>query len=67
MKNYCDICFKCNDTEFCHSCSQPEICSEFKKCFDHKPYIMWGAMASFDDILRCVEKWRLYNEQTTEQ
>ncbi len=38
-----------------------------KKCFDHKPYIMWGAMASFDDILRCVEKWRLYNEQTTKQ
>lgn len=38
MKNYCDICFTCNDTEFCHSCSQ-----------------------------RCVEKWRLYNEQTTKQ
>ena len=58
MKNYCDICF---------TCSQSEICSEFKKCFDHKPYIMWGARASFDDILRCVEKWRLYNEQTTKQ
>ena len=38
-----------------------------KKCFDHNPYIMWGAMASFDDILRCVEKWRIYNEQTNEQ
>lgn len=48
-------------------CSQSEICVEFKKCFDHNPYIMWGAMASFDDILRCVEKWRLYNEQTNEQ
>ena len=67
MKNYCDICFTCNDTEFCHSCIQSEICSEFKKCFDHKPYIMWCEMASFDDILRCVEKWRLYNEQTNEQ
>ena len=22
MKNYCDICFTCNDTEYCHSCSQ---------------------------------------------
>ena len=51
MKNYCDICFICNDTEF-------------KKCFGHKPNIMWGAMSSFDDIMRCVEKWRLYNEQT---
>lgn len=30
MKNYCDICFTCNDTEYCHLCSQPEICSEFK-------------------------------------
>lgn len=29
--------------------------------------LMWGAMSSFDDILRCVEKWRLYNEQTTKQ
>lgn len=48
MKNYCDICFTCNDTEFCHSCIESEICSEFKKCFD--------------DILRCVEKWRVYNE-----
>lgn len=67
MKNYCDICFTCNDTEYCHLCNQSEICSEFKKCFDHKPNIMWGAMASFDDILRCVEKWRLYNEQTTKQ
>lgn len=36
-------------------------------CFDHKPYIMWGAMASFDDIMRSVEKWRVYNEQTVKQ
>lgn len=61
MKNYCDICFTCN------LCNQSEICSEFKKCFDHNPYIMWGAMSSFDDIQRSVEKWRLYNEQTTKQ
>lgn len=67
MKNYCEICFTCNDTEFCHSCSQPEICSEFKKCFEHKPYIKWGTMTSFDDIMRGVEKWRLYNEQTVKQ
>lgn len=53
MKNYCDICFTCNDTEFCHSCSQP--------------YIMWGTMTSFDDIMRCVEKWRVYNGQTVKQ
>ena len=67
MKNYCDICFTCNDTEVCYSCSQSEICSEFKKCFGANPHIMWSAMASFDDILRCVEKWGLYNEQTAEQ
>lgn len=42
MKNYCDICFTCNDTEFCHLCNQSKICHEFKKCFDNKPYIMWG-------------------------
>jgi hypothetical protein len=67
MKNYCDICFTCNGTESCHLCNQSDICSEFKKCFDNKPYIMWGEMASFDDILICVEKWRLYNGQTTKQ
>ena len=33
MKNYCDICFTCNDAEFCHLCNQPDICSEFKKVF----------------------------------
>lgn len=67
MKNYCDICFTCNDTEFCYLCNQSEICFEFKKCFDHIPCIMWGEMSSFDDILRCVEKWREYNGQTTKQ
>ncbi len=66
MKNYCDICFTCNSNEFCHSCSQLECCSEFKKCFGHKPYIMWGAMTSFDDVVRSIEKWRLYNEQIVE-
>ena len=30
MKNYCDICFTCNDTEFCHSCSQSEIVPNLK-------------------------------------
>lgn len=67
MKNYCEICFICNETEYCQSCSQPEICSEFKKCFKQEPHIMWGRMGSFDDILRSVEKWRKYNEQTNEQ
>lgn len=68
MKNYCDICFTCNNNnDFCHSCDQSYDCLKFRKCFGHKPYTMWGAMASFDDILRCVEKWRLYNEQTVKQ
>lgn len=67
MKNYRDICFICNDTEYCHSCSQTEICFEFKKCFGYKPYIMWGAMTGFDNIMRCDEKWREYNEQIVKQ
>lgn len=67
MKNYCDICFKCNDTEKCYTCEQIDDCAKFKECFGYIPGKMWGAMASFDDILRCVEKWRLYNEQTTKQ
>lgn len=52
MKNYCDISFTCNDTELCYSCSQSEICSEFKKCFEYNPHIMCGAMSGFDDIMR---------------
>lgn len=68
MKNYCDICFTCNDTEYCHLCSQLKCCTEFIKCFDHKPCIMWSAMTSFDDIVKCIEKWREYqNEQTAKQ
>jgi hypothetical protein len=67
MKNYCDICFKCNDTEMCYTCEQLDDCVKFKECFGYIPGKMWGAMASFDDILRCVEKWRLYNEQITKQ
>lgn len=47
MKNYCDICFTCNETEYCHLCNQSENCSEFKKCFGHKPYIMWGSNGKF--------------------
>ena len=38
-----------------------------EECFGYLPSEMWGAMSSFDDILRCVEKWRLYNEQTVKQ
>lgn len=66
MKNYCDICFICNDTEYCHLCNQSEIVPNLKSVLIIS-LIMWGAMASFDDILRCEEKWRLYNEQTTKQ
>lgn len=64
MKNYCDNCFKCNDTETCYTCEQDNECVKIKECFGHIPSKMCGAMESFDDILRCVEKWRVYNEQT---
>jgi hypothetical protein len=67
MKNYCDICFKCNDTETCYTCDQFDVCMKFKDCFGHIPSKMWGEMTSFDDIMRCVEKWRVYNEQTVKQ
>lgn len=51
MKNYCG-------TEFCHICSKPGICPEFKKCFGHKPYITCVvAMTSFDGIMGSVEEW----------
>lgn len=66
MKNYCDICFKCN-METCFTCEQLDDCVKFKECFGYIPSKMWRSMESFDDILRCIEKWRVYNEQTNEQ
>ena len=28
---------------------------------------VWRKVSSFEDILKCVEKWSLYNEQTIKQ
>ena len=67
MKNYCDMCFTCNNTKKCITCEQQKDCIEFDNCFLHIPSVMWGKMTSFDEIMRCVEKWRLYNEQTVKQ
>ena len=67
MKNYCDICFNCNDTQECYKCDQFSDCVKFKECFGYIPSKMWSSMTSFDDIQRCIEKWRLYNVQTNEQ
>ena len=67
MKNYCEMCFKCNDTNRCVKCEQFDECVKFQECFGYIPSTMQGAMSSFDDIIRCIEKWRIYNEQTTEQ
>lgn len=30
MKNYCDICFTCNDTEFCHHVASQRIVPNLK-------------------------------------
>lgn len=67
MKNYCDMCFKCNVTKVCITCEQLEDCNKFEEFFGYLPSDMWGTMSSFDDILRCTEKWRVYNEQTVKQ
>lgn len=65
-----DLCFTCNartTVEECEECRYEEICDKFYMCFAHYPSDVWRKVVSFDDILRCVEKWRLYNEQTTKQ
>lgn len=67
MKNYCDMCFKCNDTNTCTKCEQRKDCIEFDNCVLHTPSVMWVTMISLDDIMRWVEKWRLYSEQTIKQ
>lgn len=66
-----EIVFACNartTLEECEECRYEEVCDKFQMCFAHCPSEVWRKVSSFDDILRCVEKWREYqNEQTIEQ
>lgn len=55
MKNFCDICFTCNDTTDCSVCKQSCECVKFRRCFGHKPAIMWRwweVLTIFWDVLR---------------
>lgn len=62
-----EIVFACNSRTTCEECRYEEICDKFQRCFETSPDVRWSKVSSFDDILRCVEKWRLYNEQTVKQ
>ena len=65
-----DLVFACNirtTVEECKECRYEEVCDKFKMCFALCPSMVWSGVTSFDDILRCAEKWRVYNEQTTKQ
>ncbi len=46
MKNYCEMCFKCNDTNRCVKCEQFDECVKFQECFGYIPSTMWRAMSS---------------------
>lgn len=59
MIGFFDLCFVCN--------IRTKVCDKFQMCFAHCPSEVWRKVSSFEDILKCVEKWRLYNEQTIEQ
>lgn len=70
MIGFFDLCFVCNirTTYYeCEECRYEEVCDKFQMCFAHCPSEVWRKVSSFEDILKCVEKWRLYNEQTIEQ
>lgn len=67
MKNYCELCFKCNGTRNCIICEILDECVKFQECFGRIPSAMWGSNVNFDEIIDCIEKWRLYNGQTTKQ
>ena len=70
MISFFDLCFACNIRETCEECKlcrYEEVCDKFQMYFSHCPSEVWRKVSSFDDILRCVEKWREYqNEQTIE-
>lgn len=70
MIGFFDLCFACNirtTYEECEECGYEEVCDKFQMCFAHCPSEVWRKVSSFDDILRCVEKWREYqNGQTIE-
>ena len=65
-----ELCFACirrKTYEECKECGYEEVCDKFQMCFAHCPSEMWRNVLSLDDILRCIEKWREYqNEQTIE-
>ena len=66
MIGFFDLCFACNirtTCEECEECIHEEVCDKFQMCFAHCPSEVWRKVSSFEDILKCVEKWRLYNEQ----
>lgn len=67
MITFCDMCFKCNEVASleCVGCPVQEECGDFVYCFGHIPSVMWGAMASFRDIERCIEKWREFQNGQT--
>lgn len=70
MISFFDLCFGCNartTLEECEECRYEDTCDKFQLCFETSPDNVWSRLESFDDILRCVEKWRLYNEQTIKQ
>lgn len=65
MIGFFDLCFACNIRTTYEE--YEEVCDKFQKCFAHCPSEVWRKLSSFEDILKCSEKWRLYNEQTIEQ
>ena len=67
MMGFFDLCFACNirpTYEECEECKHEEECDKFQRCFEHCPSEVWRKVSSFEYILKCVEKWRVYNEQT---
>ena len=62
---FLEIVFACNARtifEECEECRYEEICDKFHMCFETSPYMVWLNVTSYEDLLKCIDKWREYQK-----
>lgn len=66
-----EIVFACNaltTIEECEECIYKEICDKFQMCFETSPDVVWSKVTSYEELLKCVDKWGEYqNGKTVKQ
>ena len=64
--SFFDICFECNEfSPDCEFCKYNAECVKFMECFGYIPKLQWSKVTSFNGMIKCLNKWREYNNGTT--